>query len=365
MVKRYRPFWLSVHKYVGLVLGVLIAVISGTGAIAVYKAEIEGALNPELHYVEPLANTASPTEIIGAATAAYPDWRPTRVVPNDGYPDRAYQIYLSKSGETPIRVFVNPYTLDVLGTHEGWRFLQIIIGLHVELLLGDNGKYVVGSVSIAMLATLVVGVILWWPSKTTWKRAFTLSWKFGLERFMRDLHNVSGFYLLIVMFLLTFSGTAIIFPNATTAALKLVIPGETLSLQRRPQSQPLPSGQSIDINEALEAANSVAAGNHIKGILSPFGPRGVYLVLTAPPGPLVQAPAKAIRIDQYSGEILAGPNDNPQSNVDRFMDGWADPIHTGAAFGEIGRLLAFVGGMALPILFGSGTYMWYRRRQRS
>ena len=365
MVKAYRPFWLAIHKYVGLVLGVLVTLIGVSGSLLVYQHEIDGALAPHLYYVEPGAKTASLEEIIQSTLAAYPDRRPVHLVPNDGHPKSTYQLNLRKDGDGDIRVFVNPYTTEVLGARSGLTIVGFIGNIHINLLMGPFGNILVGLVSIAMLLTFFVGMILWWPSKSSLKRSFTLSWRFGLERFMRDLHNVSGLYLLLIMFVLTFTGTAIVFPNATKAALKLIVPGGYQLQLTRPQSQPFPDGRSISIQQAVQVARNAVPENKVNRVWSPFGPQHFYIVATTPSGAVIQAPSQVIRVDQYSGEILTVPRSADPNFVDQFFDGWIDPLHSGAAFGELGRFMAFIGGFALPILFGTGTYMWYRRRQRN
>ncbi len=365
MVKAYRPFLLAVHKYVGLILGVLITLIAVSGSIVVYKPEIEGALAPDLYYVEPGPKVASLKEVVESTLAAYPERRPVYLALNDGHPGRTYQFDVHKEGERDISVFVNPYTAEVIGARSGSTLISVIRNLHVNLLMGSYGIILVGLVSIAMLVTFFVGLILWWPSKSSLKRSLTLSWRFGFERFLRDLHNVSGIYLLLVTFVLTFTGTAIVFPNVTKAAFKLVVPGGYQVFQKSPQSQPLPDGRRISVAQAVQVVRNAVPEKKVEQVWGPYGPRGNYIVGTAPKGALIQAPHQVLLVDQYSGDILRGPTTADPNVVDQFFNGWVDPLHTGAAFGELGRFIAFIGGLALPVLFGSGTYMWYRRRQRS
>jgi uncharacterized iron-regulated membrane protein len=71
------------------------------------------------------------------------------------------------------------------------------------------GSPIVGVSCIVFLITLVTGLLWWYPrkwTKTTRAKSFKIKWKAGWKRVNIDLHNVLGFYALIVVTILTITG---------------------------------------------------------------------------------------------------------------------------------------------------------------
>ena len=152
LTRTYRRRWLVLHRFFGLALGFIVAIVGLTGAITVYEEEFEAFLDPALHYVEPGPELASFENILDAALAAYPDRWLVSLRPNDGHPRMAYWLTLRKDGESDIRVSVNPYTAEVLGARSNWTLPTIIRRLHVALLMGEIGTYLLGLASIGLMA---------------------------------------------------------------------------------------------------------------------------------------------------------------------------------------------------------------------
>ncbi|ULT28809.1 PepSY domain-containing protein [Sphingobacterium sp. E70] len=65
--------------------------------------------------------------------------------------------------------------------------------------------------------------MLWWPkrwTKTTRKASFTVRWKAKFKRFNYDIHNVFGFYSLILCFILGMTGLIIFFQPMMNLTMK-------------------------------------------------------------------------------------------------------------------------------------------------
>jgi len=60
--------------------------------------------------------------------------------------------------------------------------------------------------------------------------------------------------------------------------------------------------------------------------------------------------------------VLAAWNPRSGSAGDRFM-AWLNPIHSGYAFGDGGRLLVFLTGLAAVLFVATGVPLWYARRR--
>ncbi len=359
MVRKSRPFLRALHGYVGLTLGAIFTIVSLTGSLAIYQHEIEAALDPTAYTVAPGSELAPIEAVVESALAAMPDRRPFAVFPNDGHPDKAFRLRMRKEGARDRLISVDPYTTEILGERGSWTLVTPFRRIHTSLLLGRPGSKFIGVVSLVMLAMILVGLILWWPAPVAIKRSLTVTWRHGLSRFLRDLHNVAGIYFLIFVIFLTLSGVVSVLPGMTRAAINLF----DADYARPPpiESRPAAGKAPISIAQAMRTAQAVVPNYWTKAVWMPRGERGSYRVAFLPSDGAILRPAKWVAVDQYSGEVLRISDAPEEHPVDRYFSGWNGPIHNGAVLGWFGRLLACLSGIAVAILFGSGTYMWYRR----
>ncbi len=337
------------------------AIVGLTGAITVYQDELEAFLDPALHYVEPGPELASFETILDAALAAYPDRWLVSLRPNDGRPRMAYWLILRKDGERDIPVSVNPYTAEVLGARSNWTLPTIIRRLHVTLLMGQTGTYLLGLASIGMMVTLIAGVVLWWPSKATWTRSLTIVGGLGSKRLLRDVHQVTGVCVFVFIFLMTVTGTALVFAGIAKGLVRVFV----LSDATRPhaQSEPMPDDR-VTFDQAVSAAHRALPDHRMVSILAPQGDTGVYVFYAEPARGAFPVTKQTVTVDQYSAKVLENPRLSRRDVVSQSLERWVDSIHAGRVLGSLSQVVVFLAGLALPLLFGSGTYMWYRNRAR-
>src|SRR5690554_3490664 len=70
---RLRPMWLKVHLWLGLWAGAVWVLMGLTGAVNVFRWDIDEWLNPELIVTEPGETRKSLDEILAALRAAHPE----------------------------------------------------------------------------------------------------------------------------------------------------------------------------------------------------------------------------------------------------------------------------------------------------
>ncbi|WP_262885043.1 PepSY-associated TM helix domain-containing protein [Elizabethkingia argenteiflava] len=71
------------------------------------------------------------------------------------------------------------------------------------------GRPIINYTTLIFAITLISGIILWWPKKWTppiRKQSLSIKWKSRFKRLNYDLHNVLGFYVLIVLFIISLTG---------------------------------------------------------------------------------------------------------------------------------------------------------------
>jgi uncharacterized iron-regulated membrane protein len=112
-------------------------------------------------------------------------------------------------------IHVNPYSgkIQYNEIFEDSNTLQFFIfvraGHRFFWLPEKAGSTVVGSSCLVFLVILITGLIWWYPSKwtnSTRKKSFTVKWNAKWKRLNIDLHNVLGFYAMLFVFILSFTG---------------------------------------------------------------------------------------------------------------------------------------------------------------
>src|SRR5207302_1046831 len=91
-------------------------------------------------------------------------------------------------------------------------FLNVIVRLHGNLLMGRAGRVYVGWLGLAVLVLGISGLILWWPRRQRWRAAFLVKRGARGLRLYRDLHGAIGIWTFVVFITVSFSGVCLAFP---------------------------------------------------------------------------------------------------------------------------------------------------------
>eukprot|EP00897_Mesotaenium_endlicherianum_P003237 jgi/Mesen1/2941/ME001756S01943 len=104
---------------------------------------------------------------------------------------------------------MNPYTGEITGVREAKAdFFSVVLDLHRTLLLGNIGKEIIKWNVLIFFVMCLSGLYLWWPrQKRFWAKALRINFKTkNWKRLNWDLHSVLGFYAVLVLSLIAFTG---------------------------------------------------------------------------------------------------------------------------------------------------------------
>lgn len=360
-----RQFFLVLHKYAGLTLGLLLALIGATGSLLVFDHALDEKLAPQTVDFAPSDTPATFSEILASARAAVPGSTPQRIMTAraEGSP-HVVRFPGPEGAPGPIEVSVSPTDAQVLVVR-GWGeyTMSWIYRLHYTLLAGNTGKTVVGFMGIALLLFCISGLVIWWPKgkrKGRWKRAFIIERGGNRFRFYFDVHKVFGIYLLPVLLVIAFSDVSIVFPLQVEKLVGWLMPLEPRGAWGQSQITGAPP---LDPDSAVAIGRKVFPKGELKRIYLPQDADDSYGLTFRQEGePWSNHGASFVRLDQYSGEILMVHDVTGIAAGNQFLT-WQFPLHNGDALGLIGRLLVLVTGMAPALLFGTGVYLWWRKRR--
>lgn len=364
MVRQSRPFWTWIHKWIALSIGLWIALNGLSGTILVFQREIEANLALELYRTGTAYETPNFEVMTNAVADAYPDKWITTVERDNKYPDEAYRFTLANNGEaksyfSDIEVFVNPVDGEIIGDRSWLTFMKATRLFHMELLAGKTGKKITGYLCLLLALTVIVGVVLWWPKNKKYGRALRFKRDSAVPRMVRDLHNVFGMYFLVAFSAICVTGVMIVFPGPSAKVIELFVEAP----ETQPFSLSAPQDTTISLQDAADAVQRDYPGAVPTLIGLPSTPQSVYSFRIEPAELDPTLYTSVIYIDQYTGDIVSTFDPVTQPTARSLIGLWSIYTHNGQIVGMPGRLFMFGAGIAFAALFGTGVYIWLKKRR--
>lgn len=351
----------------GLTAGTLLVVIGLTGSALVFYRYLEEQIYADTLLVEAPATRISIDEALKAAVSAYPEETVLGVLAprHEQATYLAYRYYTPEGAGEPIFTYVSvhPATGKVLGERQwGKTVMTFLYSLHNTLTLGMVGSIVVGLIGIVFMLSLFTGLYLWWPKGGKWKQALWFKKTATSHRRNFDIHRVFGFYPLIVLLVIAFSGTYMIFPKQMRSMVELASPLFP-DLEHEANVQASEGAVPLPYHTAIAIVRRIFPDADISRFDRPHDPKHPYVIRFRAEGqPGITSDYNEVFIEPYTGEILGIKRWDEASGGDKFL-AWQFPLHNGEALGLSGRLLVFVSGFLPLVLYITGLNMWLKRRK--
>jgi uncharacterized iron-regulated membrane protein len=269
-----------------------------------------------------------------------------------------------------IMVWLSPDGSQVLREAEWGGYLMTwLYNLHMELLLHEPGRAVVGWSGLATLVLLLSGLWAWWP-RGSWRKALHFKPEAVASRRLYDIHKLSGLVGLPLLLMLVGTGVMLALPDESNAVLARTLgpvdkPPVVRSATPTPGVGPgdLPPPR-ISLARALSIAHREVPHARLAWVEAPGRPTGVVMVrVQQPDDPSHRFPHSHVYLDQHSGQVLA-VNDRQRFGASSVVNNWLHPLHD-ASVGGLGlRLLIAVAGLLPTVLLVTGGMRWWGRHQR-
>ena len=362
-----RRWILAAHLYAGLSLGAFFSLIGLTGSFLVYYPEIDRLANPELSKTWNYPSNRSYQEVLDALKKHYPErtgaWRIE--VPRSSE-QAIYARYLKPeerhaSSFAPLIVAMDPENLSVINSRFWGEFLVTwIYDLHYSFLLGDSGKVLSSATGIALLVSLLLGVLLWWPPKSKLFKRLVPRIRSGRSKLIYDLHAQTGVYFSFFIALIAVTGIGLATPQWIDPIVNMISHRwEAPVLQ---SAAPTEVAEKIGADRAIKVALQIYPKASVRWLQAPVTSTDVYMVRLKQPGELSDRfPKTYVWVDQYSGAVISTRDAFAVPAGDKFFD-CLHPIHNGEALGAPGRFLALVVGLVPFSMFLTGLIWWRKKR---
>ncbi|NJK29354.1 MAG: PepSY domain-containing protein [Acaryochloris sp. SU_5_25] len=211
-----RSHFLSLHRYLGLMVSLLVMIIGLTGSLLVYDHSIQPSLRQQWHQVQPRDDRAMLQQIVGQALQNFPDsqldWLELPVRETD-----PVQVRLEESDRRKFDLYLNPYTLEILGQYrQNPPWMRWVNKLHTQFLVGEVGHWLVGICGLTLVGLSLTGLPLWngWQKPAV---GFKIRWQSKRPILNYDLHKVGGILAVAMLMLLSVTGSFLVFQKPVVA----------------------------------------------------------------------------------------------------------------------------------------------------
>ncbi|GGG91671.1 PepSY-associated TM helix domain-containing protein [Pedobacter zeae] len=347
----------NIHLWLGLATGLVVIIISITGALYVFEEEIRDFTQKDYRYVtlqqKPFAGL---DKIISNFEKLSPkdELRVIRI--EEGLPNATVEITTKKASV----YYFNPYNAELVRKgREDW--LEVIEHLHTSLLLGKTGKFIVQWSVVIFVLMLITGLILWFPGQLRLlKQSLTIKRKASFKRLNYDLHNVLGFYASVVLLITALSGLYFAFKEVKNAASFFT--GSKLG-----QGKAIVSAQPTHTDPLVIRYNKIyteAKTKYPGAISTSFSLRGKGELRLRMIYPYRWARRQnTFFYDEATGTMIRAKLYKDFNGAD-LIEATNYDLHTGRLLGLPGKILSFLAALVAASLPVTGFIIWWKKRKK-
>jgi uncharacterized iron-regulated membrane protein len=365
-LRRSRPGLRWLHRWLGLTLGLVYAVIALSGTLLLFQPLYfewaHGTLIPDEMDPQPgsvdawVANGRAAVPALGEPIAI---WRPHV---SHNVSDAGMMIF---AGREPgglgnmgfVGVLIAPASGAVLGTIDVDRSPAYApLFLHRDLWAGATGRLVNGVVAVASLVTLGLGLYLWWPGRRRLGRKLSpLPWRRTLQS-ARRLHDWTGAITLVALIALSASGLYLVQPRWVEPLLA------AFPKEKEKEPDRTACRGEIGFDAALSAARALVPGSAWTAIY-PKGRGSRIWNIALAAGDDADAEHGGF---WATADLACGTIELRESPATRSARDTAEIVltglHDGSLFGRVGEIVVAILGIVPVLLAITGLMLWSRKR---
>lgn len=355
--------WL--HLWLGLISGIVIVIVGFTGTVLVFEHEIKPLCYPFIKAEKPEGKSYLPPSVLAAAVE---DKLPGKKASSLWYHGEGRTTHVTIDADST--VYVNPYTAEVVAVTHEEDFFHIMLEGHTHLWLPVKiGQQIVSWSTLIFFVLLISGIVLWWPKKWNKKgkeQSFRIKWKAKFKRLNYDLHNVLGFYSLIVALVLTITGLIMSFAWFSSAVFYLAgekTPPARIEALSDTSANPTVKSR-LQADRAWRLGMNTIAEHNTDQIIVAFPEKAsdpIYVCTD-----MYKGTWRDVFLDQHTLKQLPGSGIRLR---EADLAGWLRRSNYGIHVGEIGglttKIIYFITSLIVTTLPITGFYIWWGKKKKS
>ena len=354
------------HSWAGIVTGLLMFIVCFSGAVVVFKNEIDLWANPSLAQL-PRSDKPAPLNTVLAQLQAH---YPGAMVETIALPDAInphYFAFVREPGApatTRTKVALRADTGAVVGPVDS-QLGQYLRMLHVFLFFGP--RWIVGFLGAAMLVLIATGIVI---HRKILAELFTQRWGRSLRVVMSDLHKCVGIWGLGFHILIAgtgaWMGLAPLFEQSfkyLTAPTPQTEADSAAAASRKAAAAAATPAPMASLDALYAAVQQAAPGLQARyASLQRWGTASASVAFTGSLQGHLLSTAR-VEANAATGAITRVHDPRTQGFWSQF-NGLMEPLHFGDFGGLTLKWLYFVLGMTPAFLSISGTLIWLDSRQQ-
>jgi uncharacterized iron-regulated membrane protein len=357
--------WL--HLWLGLVTGLVVIVVSITGAILVFEQELRVMFQPFQTVSSNGKSILQPSVLKAAAMKAYNLPEVSCVVyQGEG---RCAVVPYYEDRKNMLLTYIDPYTARPLHSVplEKDFFRRVLAGHYNLWLPRPYGDLIVSYSTMIFVITLITGLVLWWPrkwTKATRKQAFKIKTDATPKRLNYDLHNVLGFYSLIIGLILGLTGIVYGIQWFSKAVYFTASGGQQRAgFKRGEKKEDVPTLVRTSATPDEDSIFTLMHTTHpdvekeILVITYPEGKGGAWSTSLSK-----ELNKSAYEFGSYEQVSLKPKKKKPENGGDRYMRLNYD-LHLGSVGGITTKILAFLACIICASLPITGFIIWWGKKK--
>lgn len=365
-----RSFLVTFHRWVGLVAGVWLFIAAITGSILVFSDEIDRALNPEFLVAKP-GEVVSVDRVVASIEEGFPGYFASSInLPNEA--DENFTVFtkpLDKSvpSRPSVQIFVDARTGDVLGSRDRGEnafsrigFTRLVTKLHYTLLAEDTGKWIFGLLAALWCVGHLIGAVIAFPTLKRWAQSFTIPRSAKGFKFDFRAHRAMSLWMFPVTLIISFTALYLnwndYFRSAVEGSMEVAEPYD-----KRVDVKPEGFLPRVSVQAALDLVKRQEPGIDVDGV-SVLRDKGLYRFRVFDKRDIdTTSGQRQIYVDSETGVVCADEHVASSKPGNIFL-AWQFPLHSGKAFGWLGRILVFIAGLATCYIIATGYMMYFKRK---
>jgi uncharacterized iron-regulated membrane protein len=363
---RLKPALRFVHRWIGLTLGVLFAIVGLSGSLLLFQPQMFRWAHGEMIPAQLSSSVGSVDRWLENARASAPGlagpvaiWPPhtDHNVSNAGMLifDNDEPGGLGKLGL--VAVLVAPSGGEVLGVIDVDRSPAYApLFLHSALWSGSVGAVVIGIMAVGCMMLLGIGFYLWWPRRGPVLRKLSpRPWRITLTYAMR-LHEWAGVWIASLLLVLLMTGLYLVQPAWVEPALSVL---SNSSFEHADDHSDCK--QPITFDTAITRAKSLVPDGTWAAIEPHDDARGLWNIMMRTDAGQPAHQQTRVRADLPCGIVAIESTQRTRSARDA-TELWLGGLHDGSALGTGGRIFITFVGLGPLLLLWTGMRVWLRRR---
>jgi uncharacterized iron-regulated membrane protein len=347
----------NIHLWLGLATGLVVIIISVSGALYIFEEEIRDYTQKDFRYV-----TSQQKAFIGLDRVILsfeklsPKDQLRLIRIEDGSPNATVEITTKKA----VVYYFNPYDASLV-KKGGEDWLEVVEHIHTSLLLGKTGEFIMQWSVVIFVLMLITGLVLWFPGQMRLlKQSLSIKRKASFKRLNYDLHNVLGFYASVVLLVTALSGLYFAFKGVKTAAS--FVAGSKLG-----QGKAIVAVKPVQIDSLPVRYNKIYTEAKIKypgAISSSFSLRGKGELRLRMIYPYRWARNQnTFFYEETTGAMIRAKLYKDFNGAD-LIEATNYDLHTGRLFGLPSKILSFLAALVAASLPITGFIIWWKKRKK-